>query len=320
MACITQHAVLHVHAATAQELEAAKAVLQQAQLVANKGRSPEETEYCELQYVGVPHVRPDDDDGSRSNSSFDVSAYLQHLHTAVLGRLVLAAEAIASTQTVIQDNVATLPDGALCVADKQIGGKGQRLPFVQYLVSLAAVHAIQAEAKQRLQGGTLDVRIKWPNDLYSGGLKIGGVLCHSSYRGQLFYVIMGVGLNVSNREPTTCVDALVEAEAKQLGLPPPPPVTREVLLAGMMTRLEAMLDVLCQQGFQPLEQDYYQAWLHSGQEVRLEEDGQLVAVRVSGLSQHGYLEAVDGQGERYELHPDGNSFDFFKGLVRKKTS
>ena len=35
----------------------------------------------------------------------------------------------------------------------------------------------------------------------------------------------------------------------------------------MMTRLEAMLDVLCQQGFQPLEQDYYQAWLHSGQEV-----------------------------------------------------
>ena len=30
-------------------------------------------------------------------------------------------------------------------------GAGQRLPFVQYLVSLAAVHAIQAEAKQRLQ-------------------------------------------------------------------------------------------------------------------------------------------------------------------------
>jgi biotin--protein ligase len=78
------------------------------------------------------------------------------------------------------------------------------------------------------QGGSLDVRIKWPNDLYSGPLKLGGVLCHSSYRGKQFYVIMGVGLNLANRQPTTCVDALVESEAQRLGLPPPPPVTREV--------------------------------------------------------------------------------------------
>ncbi len=41
-------------------------------------------------------------------------------------------------------------------------------------------------------------------------------------------------------------------------------------------------------------------------QVQLEEDGQLVPVRVRGLSQHGYLEAMDAQGEGYELHPDGN--------------
>lgn len=29
-------------------------------------------------------------------------------------------------------------------------------------------------------------------------------------------------------------------------------------------------------------------------------------------------QAADAAGERYELHPDGNSLDFFKGLVRKK--
>jgi biotin--protein ligase len=28
--------------------------------------------------------------------------------------------------------------------------------------------------------------------------------------------------------------------------------------------------------------------------------------------------AIDASGEKYELHPDGNSLDFFKGLVRKK--
>ena len=41
----------------------------------------------------------------------------------------------------------------------------------------------------------------------------------------------------------------------------------QALLAGMMTRLEGMLGMLCQQGFAPLEHDYYAAWLHSGQEV-----------------------------------------------------
>lgn len=30
------------------------------------------------------------------------------------------------------------------------------------------------------------------------------------------------------------------------------------------------------------------------------------------------VQAADAAGERYELHPDGNSLDFFKGLVRKK--
>lgn len=37
-----------------------------------------------------------------------------------------------------------------------------------------------------------------------------------------------------------------------------------------MSRLEPMLGVLCQEGFGPLEGEYYEAWLHSGQEVRIE--------------------------------------------------
>lgn len=39
---------------------------------------------------------------------------------------------------------------------------------------------------------SIDVRIKWPNDVYAGQLKLGGILCHSSYRDRKFFVIMGV--------------------------------------------------------------------------------------------------------------------------------
>jgi biotin--protein ligase len=46
-------------------------------------------------------------------------------------------------------------------------------------------------------------------------------------------------------------------------------------------------------------------------------------VRITGLSPSGFLAAVDADGDgvnRYELHPDGNSLDFFAGLVRKKAA
>lgn len=43
-----------------------------------------------------------------------------------------------------------------------------------------------------------------------------------------------------------------------------------------------------------------------------------VSVRIQGLTPDGYLLATDDRGERYSLSPDGNSLDFFKGLVKAK--
>lgn len=288
--------------------------------------------------------------------AFDASQYYSALETSSLGRILFTAATTASTQAVVQDNIANLPDGVVFIADKQIGGKGrggntwesppgclmfsaacrlsisgQRLPFVQYLVTLAVVQAAQAEAVKAIKlalvpdvqipGAPLDVRIKWPNDVYAGGLKLGGILCHSSFRNNQFHVIMGVGLNLSNDKPTTCINELVAAAAVKLGGSiTPPSISREALLAGVMTRLEPMLHSLAEHGFAPFERDYYSAWLHSGQHVVLEEESTAgpVGVTIQGLSPHGYLKAQDDAGQMYELHPDGNSFDFFKGLVRKK--
>ena len=42
----------------------------------------------------------------------------------------------------------------------------------------------------------LDVRIKWPNDLYLDGLKVGGILCTSTYRSKKFNVSAGKFLSI----------------------------------------------------------------------------------------------------------------------------
>ena len=299
----------------------------------------------------------DDDDAS----TFDASAYYSRLRTRRDGRALLTARELPSTQCLIGDNAATspgsLPPGAVCVADAQASGKGRggnawtsppgclmfslltrhregrTLPFVQYVATMAAVDAIQesaddalvaagAKGHRRGTGSAVDAKIKWPNDLYSGGLKIGGVLCTSTYSDGGFDVVVGVGINLDNAEPTTCVNDVVRNRLEREGLPSSSaaPVSRERLLAGFMNRFEAMCAVLdADDSFDALEGAYLRQWLHTDQEVTLEEDGvRKVKLVVKGITGTGYLLATDSRGTRYELHPDGNSLDFFKGLVRKK--
>ncbi len=94
-------------------------------------------------------------------------------------------------------------------------------------------------------------------------------------------------------------------------------------------------------GFAALEPEYLATWLHGGQQLTFEDDGRGVAgsapepaatttaasacdgvrrvsLTVAGLSPSGFLLAVDGEGGRYELTPDGNSLDMMQGLVRRK--
>jgi biotin--protein ligase len=145
------------------------------------------------------------------------------------------------------------------------------------------------------------------------------VLCGSTYSEGFFRVTVGVGLNVANRDPTTCVDQLLAAAAAQRGAPAPPPVRRERLLALVLSRYEALeAQFVADRGFHSLQAAYLYHWLHSAQSVTLMEEARQVTVTLQGLTQQGYLLAVDAAGERFELHPDGNSLDFFQGLVRRK--
>lgn len=88
-----------------------------------------------------------------------------------------------------------------------------------------------------MQGGSLDVRIKWPNDIFASGQKIGGILCHSTYRNRQFYVTVGCGINVTNAQPTTCIQQLIAEQQQRHGLAPSPPVQREVSHLNIGTHL-----------------------------------------------------------------------------------
>ncbi|CAI9088490.1 OLC1v1022826C1 [Oldenlandia corymbosa var. corymbosa] len=265
------------------------------------------------------------------NSEFQVQDYMNALSTSRFGRFLICSPRLASTHDVISLNFGELPVGAACVADVQTKGRGRSknvwespkgclmfsftiqmedgrvVPLLQYVVSLAVTEAIRDLCQQN---GTaqLDVKIKWPNDLYLDGLKVGGILCTSTYKSKKFNVSVGIGLNVGNEKPTICLNAALlklTPVAREL--------QREDVMAAFFNKFEYLYGIFIQQGFRSLEDLYYKSWLHSGQNVIVQEriDNQDEAteelVTIQGLSPSGYLLAVSEDGQTYELHPDGNS-------------
>ena len=152
----------------------------------------------------------------------------------------------------------------------------------------------------------MDAKIKWPNDLYSGGLKIGGVLCTSTYSDGGFDVVVGVGINLDNAEPTTCVNDIVRRRLERDGLPRrrcgPNEGEQGTSAGGFHEQVRGDVRRAGRDdSFETLEGAYLRQWLHTDQEVTLEEDGGRGKVKlvVKGITGTGYLLATDSRGYGY---------------------
>lgn len=113
----------------------------------------------------------------------------------------------------------------------------------------------------------IPLKLKWPNDVYARDpassaaepryVKVGGILVNSSYSGQEYGLVVGVGVNVANAAPTTGLDML----ARQAGLPV---FESEKLLARVLTVFEELYRTFCRDGWErELEDLYYGMWLHT---------------------------------------------------------
>jgi biotin--protein ligase len=202
--------------------------------------------------------------------------------------------------------------------------------FIQYLSALAIVRGVKEYAPGYTQ---IPIKLKWPNDIYAqlpGSsanpvVKIGGILVNSSYSGSSYDVVTGIGLNLSNAAPTTSLNQLAKA-----CVPPLRDFTPEKLLASILAQFETLYSTFCGQGFtREMEAFYYEHWLHTDQIVTLEDQAGVTAgskARIKGITRDwGLLLAEEvreldgrGTGRVVQIQSDGNSFDFFRGLVRRK--
>lgn len=147
--------------------------------------------------------------------------HLKPMDTLFTGRHLIRLEAVASTNTFLQEYLKanTLPEGAVVISDQQFDGRGQRgntwesetgknLTFsllwkpvflpINYQFDLNRITALALADTLRYFLPAEKVCIKWPNDMLVNEKKIGGVLIENSLReNQIQHSIVGIGLNVN---------------------------------------------------------------------------------------------------------------------------
>ncbi|KAI9375360.1 biotin-protein ligase [Aspergillus egyptiacus] len=253
----------------------------------------------------------------------------------LLRNLPTGTTATATTQVAGRgrgSNVWVSPAGALMFSTivRHPMEKMQTAPVVliQYLSALAVVQGVRSYDDGYK---AMPVKLKWPNDVYALDpeqpehknqyTKICGILVNSSYSSNEYTSVVGIGLNATNASPTTSLTALA---ARFVGRKAAP-VTLEKLLARILTVFEDLYTRFLRTGFdRAFEEMYYDAWLHTDQIVTLEAEGGTRA-RIKGITRdYGLLLAEElswddrRTGRVWQLQSDSNSFDFMRGLVRRK--
>ena len=207
----------------------------------------------------------------------------------------------SEAQQLLRENRAS--EGCTVITDDQTAGRGQRgnqwqaapgenltlsivwLPTFleasqQFLLSQAVALGIHDWAAALLQPSD-KLRLKWPNDLYFGPQKFGGVLIENSLSGsKIQSSVVGIGLNVNQRHfPVPTATSLGALTGRYF--------QRETLAARLLECLEKRYLQLRAGRVGELRRDYlaalyrYQEWHDyevAGRRVR----GQLVGVEPDG--------------------------------------
>ncbi|KAM9566601.1 biotin--protein ligase [Guaruba guarouba] len=299
---------------------------------------------CESEMEVTPSLMPViTETGSFSSEHFNLKTYQQNLQTKKLGKIILFSEVTTTTQNLLDGLMFELPEemGLIAIAVRQTQGKGrggnvwlspvgcalstlhitvplhsnlgQRISFIQHLVSLAVVKSVRSIPGYE----DIDLRVKWPNDIYySDVIKLGGVLVNSTLIETTFHILIGFGFNVNNSNPTICINDLITKFNKKKGKSLKP-LTADCLIARTVTVLERLIDIFQEKGPNGVLPCYYKYWVHSGRKVHLQNEEGPVAWIV-GIDDYGFLQ-VHEEGKGVEsVHPDGNSFDMLRNLIVPK--
>lgn len=216
-------------------------------------------------------------------------------------------------------------EGAVFISEEQTRGRGRMLrqwvtrpgdsialsillrpsilpskaPTITPVLALAAVESLREIT-------TLDIRIKWPNDIFLENKKIGGILTEmSAGMNEVKYIIAGLGLNI-NQE---VMDEEIKDIATSLRIYSGEAFDREIIIAELLNKFEEYYESFIKYGLSYFEKSLRKYSAILGKEV----------IVISGLEMlEGYAEDLDETGNLLLRLPDGRIKTILYGDVSLK--
>jgi len=179
-------------------------------------------------------------------------------------------------------------------------GRGLYFTFVRQArtgepISLMSI-AVARWLREAIKDSTgVRVRLKWPNDLYVGRRKLGGILTEARTQGEDTYVAVGVGLNVLGSPETLGVPGATTLEEE---------AGRTFALAPL---LQAVLDGFDSELAAPRWEVEVAAWEKAsahrfGDRMKVRHEKEEVSGRYCGLTEEGFLKLETPSGEAVFSH------------------
>ncbi len=205
------------------------------------------------------------------------------------------------------------PHGTLVTADTQVSGIGRRgrswssekdagiymsmvlRPEIETdkaaMLTLVAAMAVE-KALLELEA---DVKIKWPNDIVLNQKKICGILTELSLKGtEIDFVVLGIGINVNNKEFPEEIKETASSLSLELGAD----IDREMLITKVWKQFDVYYELFLQtKDLSLLKEEYESVLANKNEKVKvLDPLGEYVGI-AAGITNTGEL-IVDTEGER----------------------
>ncbi len=250
---------------------------------------------------------------------FNTDILASALNPGLFGKNIIFRETIGSTNVFLKRLAQEgASEGTVVIADEQSAGlgrlgrewfskKGENLLFSvllrpqlppSKLFVLTMIFALAGiDAVQDISG--LNAMIKWPNDIYIGEKKLGGILAEFSVvQGVVQHLVLGMGLNV-NWNPSTertllypTSSIFVESQGK---------VSREEILVNLLKRLEVSYYEVGRD-MERTEEGFYEKWneksLILGKTVVIETGKECIEGEAAGIDRDGALTLITANGDK----------------------
>lgn len=212
-------------------------------------------------------------------------------------------------------NSEPLPEGTVIMADHQFAGRGQQentwyteaganltfslylnpsfLPVArQFLLNMA----VSVGIRDALAGFLDDqLKVKWPNDLYYGAQKLGGILIENILSGSKYKAsIIGVGLNVNQR----MFNPALLNRATSMGKILQRDVNLMELLSGICSHIEGQYLKLKSGNFNTLQQNYLNGLYKFEQPGLYRHLGETFEGKITDVTESGLLVISSGNTEK----------------------